>query len=189
MCAYGKAVAFGRVPARRRVDWRLASICTFANLCGALFVFLYLVVVAPLGRPPHGWGPDVAAFVVFAVVAFGFEAWWSTVSWNRVLAWFHDGRVPTDGERASTLRLPLTEAARSYVAWAAIIGGPVNEAARLTELAKAQAGRALASSSTLQRAGDEAQRWSALGTVALRGRTTPTDIYELPIGERTSRST
>jgi adenylate cyclase len=59
-----------------------------------------------------------------------------------------------------------------------LIGRPVNEAARLTDLAKARAGRVLAGSGALDRAGEEAARWSDRGTVALRGQSAPTAIYE-----------
>ena len=62
-----------------------------------------------------------------------------------------------------------------------IIGGPVNEAARLTDLAKGRPGRVVASLTSMQRAGDEASHWSALGSVALRGHSAPTDICE-PVG-------
>ena len=54
----------------------------------------------------------------------------------------------------------------------------MNEAARLTEMAKGRVGRALASAGAVERAGDEAGRWAPLGTVALRGQSTPTAIYE-----------
>jgi adenylate cyclase len=65
-----------------------------------------------------------------------------------------------------------------------IIGGPVNEAARLTELAKGRPGRVVASLSSMQRAGDEASRWASLGSVALRGQSAPTAIYEpVPVNE------
>jgi adenylate cyclase len=67
-----------------------------------------------------------------------------------------------------------TEARYEYT----IIGRPVNEAARLSELAKSRPGRALASSGALERAGDEAARWAGLGSVALRGQQAPTSIYE-----------
>jgi adenylate cyclase len=62
-----------------------------------------------------------------------------------------------------------------------IIGGPVNEAARLTDLAKGRPGRVVASLTSMQRAGDEASHWCALGSVALRGHSAPTDICE-PVG-------
>lgn len=59
-----------------------------------------------------------------------------------------------------------------------VIGRPVNEAARLSDLAKSRPGRVLASSAAVERAGEEAPRWAGLGTVALRGQSAPTAIYE-----------
>jgi adenylate cyclase len=59
-----------------------------------------------------------------------------------------------------------------------LIGRPVNEAARLTDLAKARTSRILAGEGALDRAGGEAARWSDCGTVALRGQSIPTAIYE-----------
>jgi adenylate cyclase len=59
-----------------------------------------------------------------------------------------------------------------------VIGRPVNEAARLSDLAKGKPGRVVASQAALERAGDEATRWASLGTVALRGQSAPTEIYE-----------
>ena len=58
-----------------------------------------------------------------------------------------------------------------------VIGDPVNEAARLTELAKQQPGRVLASECAVQSAGDEAGRWTEVGTFELRGRSEPTVAY------------
>ena len=59
------------------------------------------------------------------------------------------------------------------------IGAPVNEAARLSELAKGHPARVLAAGSSLERAGAvESAAWLGRGTVALRGRTEPTPIYE-----------
>lgn len=52
-----------------------------------------------------------------------------------------------------------------------VIGDPVNEAARLTELAKTYDERVLASAEALERAGeDERARWSTAGEEELRGR-------------------
>jgi adenylate cyclase len=52
-----------------------------------------------------------------------------------------------------------------------VIGDPVNEAARLTELAKEHEGRVLASAATVERARDEeAGRWQPGDEVTLRGR-------------------
>lgn len=56
-----------------------------------------------------------------------------------------------------------------------VIGDPVNEAARLTEIAKTVPGRVLASDSALERANpDEAARWRSGESVQLRGRSVET---------------
>jgi adenylate cyclase len=58
-----------------------------------------------------------------------------------------------------------------------VIGDPVNEASRLTELAKQHDPMVLASSSALDAAGpDEAACWRLDGTADLRGRTQPTRL-------------
>ena len=58
-----------------------------------------------------------------------------------------------------------------------VIGDPVNEAARLTELAKQHDGRVLASEAALARAGDdEAAHWSLGASETLRGRAAPTRL-------------
>jgi adenylate cyclase len=60
-----------------------------------------------------------------------------------------------------------------------VIGDPVNEASRLTELAKTRDGRILASQAAVQRAGeDEAARWALGETERLRGRAEPTRLAE-----------
>jgi adenylate cyclase len=56
-----------------------------------------------------------------------------------------------------------------------VIGDPVNEAARLTELAKDHAGRAVASEATVRgAAADEQEHWVRDREVVLRGRDEPT---------------
>jgi adenylate cyclase len=58
-----------------------------------------------------------------------------------------------------------------------VIGDPVNEAARLTELAKADEGRVLASGAALERArAGERARWSEGASVELSGRASPTRL-------------
>jgi adenylate cyclase len=58
-----------------------------------------------------------------------------------------------------------------------VIGEPINEAARLCELAKQRPGRVLASEAAVSRAGsDERGRWSLRETVVLRGRTDQTRL-------------
>ncbi|HEX2072948.1 MAG TPA: adenylate/guanylate cyclase domain-containing protein [Geodermatophilus sp.] len=59
-----------------------------------------------------------------------------------------------------------------------VIGDPVNEAARLTELAKEHPGRAIASEPTVRAAaGDEGRHWVPDGVVELRGRDEPTRLW------------
>ena len=58
-----------------------------------------------------------------------------------------------------------------------VIGDPVNEAARLTELAKRHPGRTLASATTVLAADQAtAARWDRDGSAVLRGRETPTAL-------------
>jgi class 3 adenylate cyclase len=59
-----------------------------------------------------------------------------------------------------------------------VIGDAVNEAARLTELAKTVPGRAMASGEAVAAAGDgECAHWSPAGAVELRGRGEPTQTW------------
>jgi adenylate cyclase len=61
-----------------------------------------------------------------------------------------------------------------------VIGEPVNEAARLCELAKKDPHRLLASSGTVDAAGDDEQaRWSLGESVTLRGHDQPTQLASL----------
>jgi adenylate cyclase len=58
-----------------------------------------------------------------------------------------------------------------------VIGDPVNEAARLTELAKSAPGQVLASGTAVTAAGGpEAARWLLGDAITLRGRSTPTRL-------------
>jgi adenylate cyclase len=59
-----------------------------------------------------------------------------------------------------------------------VIGDPVNEAARLTELAKDHPGRVVASEATVfAAADDERTHWHRDGEVELRGRDEPTRTW------------
>ncbi len=63
-----------------------------------------------------------------------------------------------------------------------VIGDPVNEAARLTELARREPGRVLASAVMVRAAGpEEARHWSLDGEATLRGRTRPTELARLVV--------
>jgi adenylate cyclase len=57
-----------------------------------------------------------------------------------------------------------------------VIGDPVNEAARLCELAKERPERVVVSGSALDAAGEEARHWERHGEEVLRGRSQPTVI-------------
>jgi class 3 adenylate cyclase len=58
-----------------------------------------------------------------------------------------------------------------------VIGDPVNEAARLADLAKTSERRILCSSAAIERADDdERKHWTAKGSEVLRGRSAPTEI-------------
>jgi adenylate cyclase len=76
-----------------------------------------------------------------------------------------------------------------------VIGDPVNEAARLCELAKRRTGRTLASASMVESAGEpESLHWSFDGEIRLRGRSEPTRLAhpvdraagDAPADERTA---
>jgi adenylate cyclase len=58
-----------------------------------------------------------------------------------------------------------------------VIGDAVNVAARLTEEAKRRPSRLLVSASAIDHASADGQ-WSQIGPMQLRGRSTPTDVYE-----------
>lgn len=68
-----------------------------------------------------------------------------------------------------------------------VIGGPVNEAARLCELAKSHAGRLLTTEDTIRGASEsERVRWSLGETVTLRGHDHPTRLAA-PVGDAEHR--
>ena len=68
-----------------------------------------------------------------------------------------------------------------------VIGRPVNEAARLTDLAKQRRGRVLASAAAVRSAGPERAHWVDRGRVGLRGQNAPTPIFEPDPTGRASR--
>jgi adenylate cyclase len=77
-----------------------------------------------------------------------------------------------------------------------VVGDPVNEAARLTEAAKAVPERVLASAPTVEAAGEEGSCWRSIGALPLRGRSEPTKAYvplepygqEVSVGPATTNS-
>jgi len=63
-----------------------------------------------------------------------------------------------------------------------VIGTPVNEAARLTDEAKARFSRVLASEEAIARAGGEASAWMVVDEMHLRGHSEPVLVYEPAAG-------
>jgi adenylate cyclase len=59
-----------------------------------------------------------------------------------------------------------------------VIGDPVNEASRLSDEAKNRPGRVLCSEAAVRVAGDEADHWQPAGSLALRGRSGRTVVFE-----------
>jgi adenylate cyclase len=103
---------------QRRLGRRLGLICTVANLSGAVFVFVFLVAIAPGNRLPSGGALYTIAFSIYGLIVFPLEGWWADRSWRRTLAWVVEGRAPTPVERDATLRMPIQEATWSFLAWA-----------------------------------------------------------------------
>jgi adenylate cyclase len=86
-----------------------------------------------------------------------------------------DGIAAAVGLSAGTVVAGNIGAAQRYEY--TVIGDAVNEAARLTELAKSRPARVVASDSILRRASDvEARRWSVGEPVVLRGRVAATRV-------------
>ncbi|MEO9327039.1 adenylate/guanylate cyclase domain-containing protein [Gordonia aurantiaca] len=58
-----------------------------------------------------------------------------------------------------------------------VIGDPVNESSRLSDMAKTGRVPALASGAAIAAAGEEADEWELLGSRVVRGRSAPTEFY------------
>ncbi|PWD43200.1 adenylate/guanylate cyclase domain-containing protein [Gordonia paraffinivorans] len=58
-----------------------------------------------------------------------------------------------------------------------VIGDPVNECSRLSDMAKTGRVPALAGGAAIEAAGTEAQEWELLGSRIMRGRSVPTEFY------------
>ncbi len=94
----------------------------------------------------------------------------------------HDSLVEVLGESEFGIGVSAGRAIAGHIGAQArfeytVIGDPVNEAARLTELAKLEEGHVLASAIAVRGASDsEALCWDVAETVELRGRTEPTQL-------------
>ncbi len=94
----------------------------------------------------------------------------------------HDELIPVIGSAEFGIGVSAGRAIAGHIGAQArfeytVIGDPVNEAARLTELAKLEEGHVLASSIAISGALDaEALCWNVAEIVSLRGRTAPTQL-------------
>ncbi|MFN8228207.1 MAG: adenylate/guanylate cyclase domain-containing protein [Mycobacterium sp.] len=94
----------------------------------------------------------------------------------------HDDLLPVIGDAEFGIGVSAGRAIAGHIGAQArfeytVIGDPVNEAARLTELAKLEPGHVLASSNAVSDAVDaEALQWDVGEVVELRGRTKPTQL-------------
>ena len=102
----------------------------------------------------------------------------------RVLAAARDlaGRLREESPLPAAIGVSCGEAVAGHVGAESrfeytVIGDPVNEAARLTELAKTRPEHVVASAHTVRAAGEpEASRWRVAGEATLRGRPEPTEL-------------
>jgi adenylate cyclase len=94
------------------------------------------------------------------------------------------GDVPAAGIGVSAGEVVAGNIGASHRLEYTVIGDPVNEAARLTDLAKGEPGRVLASEAAVVAAGEsEAAHWELGDEVELRGRGKPTRLAR-PAGDR-----
>ncbi len=102
----------------RRVAGRASRYFGASCLSGAVFVFLYLTIVAP-GEPRDdvGFWVDVGVFVGFLAVSFPVVGWICKRTAGARLAWLGQQRTPTAGERGATLGLPARLAVISMGGW------------------------------------------------------------------------
>lgn len=159
---------------------RLASDRPADQVVGMLNEFFGVVVdiVARHGGWVNKFEGD-AALCVFGVPTGGDDAAGDALAAGRTLA-----RRLGEGPLAAAVGVSAGPVVAGNVGATrrleyTVIGDPVNEASRLTELAKERPGRVLASEAARRRAGaSEAARWQLGEEVVLRGRRAPTRLAE-----------
>jgi adenylate cyclase len=146
----------------------------------------FFAIVLEVVRRHGGWVNKFegdAALCVFGVPTAGDDAAGSALAAGRELA----ERLERDGPLEAGVGISAGEVVAGNVGAAerfeyTVIGDPVNEAARLTELAKQSRPRVLASEAVLRRAArPERERWEVRKEVTLDGRPEPTRIAA-PVG-------
>src|SRR2546423_589840 len=150
------------------------------------FFAIVLEVVAEHGGWVNKFEGD-AALCIFGVPTAGEDDAAHALAAGRALAERLERESPLDagvGISAGEVVAGNVGAAERFEY--TVIGDPVNEAARLTELAKQSRPRVLASEAVLQRAsGREGERWEVGEEVNLDGRSEPTRVA-VPAGGRPS---
>jgi adenylate cyclase len=141
----------------------------------------FRVVVDTVGR--HGGFVNKfqgdAALAIFGAPIEHPDAYGGALAAARAL---HDELLPVIGSADFGIGVSAGRAIAGHIGALArfeytVIGDPVNEAARLTELAKLEDGHVLASAVAVSGALDaEALCWDVAEVVALRGRTAPTQL-------------
>ena len=141
----------------------------------------FFAIVLEVVRAHGGWVNKFegdAALCIFGVPTAGDDAAGCALAAGRVLA----ERLDRNGPLEAGVGISAGEVVAGNVGAAerfeyTVIGDPVNEAARLTELAKKERGRVLASEAVLERAARaERERWEVHREVVLDGRPEPTRI-------------
>ena len=159
---------------------QLASTRPPAEVVNLLNEF-FRVVVDTVGR--HGGFVNKfqgdAALAIFGAPIEHPDAYGGALAAAREL---HDELLPVIGSADFGIGVSAGRAIAGHIGALArfeytVIGDPVNEAARLTELAKLEDGHVLASAVAVSGALDaEALCWDVAEVVALRGRTVPTQL-------------
>ena len=142
----------------------------------------FFSVVVEVVRKHDGWVNKFegdAALAIFGAPVAVSDAHSSALAAARELA----ERLPREvNELAASIGVSAGEAVAGNIGEErrfeyTVIGDPVNEAARLTELAKERPGRILASGTIVDRASEEeAAHWRLDGEVTLRGRSAETRL-------------
>jgi adenylate cyclase len=107
---------------------RAAFAATFANVCGAIDVFVLLWWVLPEPAGQVDLGRNVAAIAIFTPLAIGVGWIWAERLIRPAVGWLKEDREPTERERDGTLRLPVTCAMIDATMWvtAAVLFGVLN---------------------------------------------------------------
>src|SRR5215212_2912428 len=106
----------------RKAHWRFANVIPIANMAGAIDVFVFLWLVAPLPKPPNE-----AAAVVVNAIAFGIAmpitfiicASLSNKAAEPVADWLNSGEPADEAMAHRILRYPAAQTMISFWAWVA----------------------------------------------------------------------